>query len=83
MATVKKAKTVNVKLTRGIRMFGKPIRPHTDKDKKKPTVITVTESFANMLVSAAKGEITKDKANTKVAAPKDDLEAELDAALGE
>ena len=83
MATTKKPKTVNIKLLRGIRMHGKPVRPFTGKDKKKPTVLTVTEAFGRMLVAASKAAITEEKANTTISAPKDDLEAELDAALGE
>ncbi len=72
---------VNIKVLRGIRINGVSVFPKTDvKGKKVQTVLTVEDRFAEQVVAASKAEITKDKANYTLPKPKDDLEAELEAA---
>lgn len=59
-----KTKKVSFEVKRGIYINGERYLP--SKDAKKPTVITIAETFAKELEASGKGEITTAKATQEV-----------------
>lgn len=81
----KKMTTVNIKLKRGVRINGVPVRPFVDDAGKKPTIISVKDSFAKQLIAADKAELAEnsEKPNAKLPAALSADEQELADAMGD